>query len=417
MPTKIDRQTKIDQSTIALRKLILRDSLAILSLTLATVVLFVITFVLFRSFSAHRVDLAQRWSDRGRKALSAGNADEAIVDLRTALTYAPGTRDYELLLAQALGEAGCKGCAEESYQYFLSLWDAEPGNGSINLQLARLAAKRNDRRQAVNFYRASIYGTWEGDGVARRAEVRLELARYLLEGGDAASARMELLITGGNAPDDYDRDMAIADLLRQAQDPGDAWTYYQRAIAARPGDAAALSAAGRFAYEAGDYERALLLLDHAQDARVARQVPAAAYTGDLALRSNAARILDLLPLPNQPANERMAHIRVAQDIARKRLETCSAQFPPPATSPPELQALNNSWSSPGGRSNNTAVSRDPSLQDSAMQLVYDTEIQTAKLCGAPTGDDALLLRLATTPHGISLPDAESSVPAAVPATQ
>src|SRR5579863_8745700 len=103
--------TEIDQRSIAMRRLILRDSLAILSLGLGTVVLFAITLFLFRSFSTHRADLAQRWAARGSQALDAGKADEAIVDLRAALTYAPGTRAYELLLAQALGEAGCKGCA------------------------------------------------------------------------------------------------------------------------------------------------------------------------------------------------------------------------------------------------------------------------------------------------------------------
>jgi predicted Zn-dependent protease len=152
--------TEIDESTTAKRRLILRDALAILSLTLVTVALFAVTLLLFRSFTAHRVELAQRWSTRGRQALQAGRPAEAIVALRTALSYAPGTRAYELLLAEALGEAGR---TEESYQYFMGLWESEPGNGRINLELARLAAKRNERQAAVNFYRAAIYGTWEGD--------------------------------------------------------------------------------------------------------------------------------------------------------------------------------------------------------------------------------------------------------------
>jgi hypothetical protein len=37
-----------------------------------------------------------------------------------------------------------------------------------------------------------------------------------------------------------------------------------------------------------------------------------------------------------------------------------------------------------------------------MQLVYDTEVETDKLCTAPTGDDALLLVLATSPHANAL---------------
>jgi len=240
---------ELEADPIARRRLILRDSLAILSLTLITAALFAVTLFLFRSFSAHRADLAQRWAERGREALGAGKPDEAVTALRTALTYAQegtsSTRESELLLAEALGETGRLAESEESYQYFLSLWEAEPGNGAINLQLARLARKRNDKQSAVNFYRAAIYGTWEGDGAVRRGAVRLELAEYLIAQGDAAAARMELLIAGGNAPDDYGRDMQIGELLEQAQDANDALMYYQRAEKARRHDPAAKAAIER----------------------------------------------------------------------------------------------------------------------------------------------------------------------------
>jgi predicted Zn-dependent protease len=221
--------TEIDGTSIATRRLILRDTLALLSLTLITLVLFAITLFLFRSFTAHRAALAKSSADLGARELAANNPDAAILDLRAALDYAPSDRAYELLLAQALGEAGH---TEESYTYFLGLSDAEPGNGFINLELARLAARRNDPVAAVNFYSAAINGTWQGDGVARRAEVRLELARYLIQTHHPAEARMDLLIVGGNAPETPALDLTLADLLRQAGDPTDAATYYQKAVAA-----------------------------------------------------------------------------------------------------------------------------------------------------------------------------------------
>jgi tetratricopeptide (TPR) repeat protein len=223
--------TEINGTSIETRRLILRDSLAILSLTLITLVLFAITLFLFRSFTAHRASLAQSSAVLGARELAANHSADAVLDLRNALAYAPGTRAYELLLAQALGEAGH---TEESYTYFLGLSDAEPGNGFINLELARLAARRNDPVAAVNFYSASINGTWPGDGVARRADVRMELARYLIENHRPAEARMDLLIVAGNAPDDYDRDRTLADLFEQADDPDDAATYYQKAAADHP---------------------------------------------------------------------------------------------------------------------------------------------------------------------------------------
>jgi Tfp pilus assembly protein PilF len=231
--------TEIDGSSIAARRLILRDSLAILSLTLVTVSLFAVTLFLFRSFSAHRATIAQIWFQQGRRDLLANKPADAVAALRNALSYGPDTREYELLLAQALGRAGQ---TEESYNYFMGLWEAEPGDGEINLQLARLAAQRNDRQAAVNFYRASVYGTWEGDGVARRASVRLELARFLIAMQDTAAARIELLIVGGNSPESYPLDMTLGSLLQQSDDSADAWTYYRKAAVLRPNDAAALQA-------------------------------------------------------------------------------------------------------------------------------------------------------------------------------
>jgi predicted Zn-dependent protease len=391
--------TQIDAASIATRRLILRDSLSILSLLLGTVVLFAVTLFLFRSFSMHRADLAHQWSERGQAAMQAGKPEDAIVALRTALTYAPGTPEYEQLLAQALGEAGH---IDESTQYFMGLWEAEPGNGFINLELARLAAKRNDHAAAVNFYRASIYGTWEGDGVPRRAEVRLELARYLIAQHQLPAARLELLIAGGNAPGDYDRDMAIAGLLEQAQDANDAWTYYQRAAADRPDDLAALEAGGRLAYQVGDYEEAHRLLTRVHFESEANH--AVENPEDVAMMNDAARILELMPLPKLSARERTGRTLAARAIAKQRFDDCSAQYPPTMKAPPSLDALSARWAGPDGTESAAALLRDPDLQDAAMRLVYDTEILTDKICNSATGDDALLLRLATHPNA-SLPAA------------
>lgn len=138
MPSSRELENEDPAATsVARRRLILRDSLTFLSLTLFTLALFTVTLFLFRSFAAHRIDLGQRWSDRGRTALAKGQSEQAIAALRTALSYSPGERSYELLLAQALAAAGH---TEEAYNYFSGLWDSAPGDGFINLQLARLAA-------------------------------------------------------------------------------------------------------------------------------------------------------------------------------------------------------------------------------------------------------------------------------------
>ncbi|HXE08710.1 MAG TPA: tetratricopeptide repeat protein [Acidobacteriaceae bacterium] len=222
----------VEEGPVESRRLILRDSLNVLGLLLTITALFAVTFFLFRSFSAHRADLAQRWSARGRMALQAGKPDEAITALRTALVYAPGTRDDELLLAEALEQTNRPEEAEESYQYLTGLWTADPGYGPINLQLARLERKRDQPQDAINSYRAAIYGTWQGGGLEERAAVRLELAQYLIAQHDLEAAHLELLIAGGDAPETYERDMEIGSLLEQAIAAGDAETYYRRALQA-----------------------------------------------------------------------------------------------------------------------------------------------------------------------------------------
>jgi tetratricopeptide (TPR) repeat protein len=375
---------------IANRRMILRDSAAFAVLLCATVVLFAITLFLFRSFTARRAELAEYWSSIGSDDLQSQNPEAAIAALRTALVYAPGARPYELLLAQALGESNCAGCRDESYNYYMSLWESSPGDGSINLALARIARQRNDRQNAINFYRASIYGTWEGNGVDRRAAVRLELAGYLIETQNFSSARLELLTAGTNAPDNFDRNMTIASMLEKAGDRTDAFAYYQKAIADRPTDPTALDAAGRLAYESGDFAAAHRLL--ALEDRGESSLDPQAET----LMEDARRIVDLTPSATLPPHERIERILTDRSIARKRFDSCAAHFA--GARPEEIDSLDQRWSGADGTANAEALLHDPSLQASAMQLAFDTEVDTAQICTAAAGDDALLLRLATSPH-------------------
>ncbi len=381
--------TSATDGTLATRRLILRDSLAILTLAAATVLLFAVTLLLFNSFSAHRQELARRWSERGREAMQDGKPDEAIVSLRTALSYAPGERAYELLLAQALGEAGH---TEESYNYFMGLWETEPGDGFTNLELARLAAKKNDPRTAVNYYRASLYGTWEGDGVVKRSAVRLELARYLIAIHNLPAARLELLVAGGNTPDDPDRDMTLGGLLLQVGDPENASSFYRKALAFRPGDVAALEAAGRVAYQSGDFTTAHQLLGRALKTQHAG--PRSELTQDQpdaisAMDANAARVLELTPSQDLPLRERVARILTIRAIAEKRFEACTAEVNPAPGSP--LAQLGARWELPVTRN---GLMQEPDRQDAVLQLAYETERETAKVCAPATGDDAAVALMA-----------------------
>jgi tetratricopeptide (TPR) repeat protein len=381
----------------AKRRLILRDALTFLSLALITAVLFAVTSFLFHSFAAHRAELAQRWAARGQAAIASGRPDQAIVALHTALSYAPGDRYYELLLAQALGDAGH---TEESYNYFLGLWETQPGDGFINLRLARLAAKKNDVQAAINYYRASIYGTWEGDGAVRRRDVRLELSRYLIAHHDLSSARTELLVAGGNAPDDVDLAFTLAQLLEQANGPYDALNYYQKVLAREPNEQQALEAAGRLEYGFGNFEEAHRLLDRAVHEQAAPAPNPALSPSVQAMLDTSEQVLSLAPSKKLPAKERVTRILRARELARKRFDSCNVQASAASKPPSPLQELGARWMSKEATINRDALLKDVNAQDAVMKLVYDTETQTSQACGAPAGDDALFLMLAKSPKAV-----------------
>ena len=44
------------------------------------------------------------------------------------------------------------------------------------------------------------------------------------------------------------------------------------------------------------------------------------------------------------------------------------------------------------------LENDPDLAQTQIQLIYDTELVTQQVCGAPAGDDALLLKIAQAPN-------------------
>ncbi len=76
-------------------------------------------------------------------------------------------------------------------------------------------------------------------------------------------------------------------------------------------------------------------------------------------------------------------------------QTCSEAAAPPPVDP--LQALNR-WQQLPVRLTLANLEKDPELAQAQIQLIYDTELITQQVCGAPAGDDALLLRIAQAPN-------------------
>ena len=375
------------------RRLILRDGVSLLTLFLITAVLFALTWFLHQSFTSHEALLGQRWKDRGVAALRAGNPGAAIESLRSALAYVP-SRDTEIDLATALAEAGR---TQEAFAYFNTLRETAPGEGMINLQLARLAARQGNTALAILQYQSALDGTWESNGFERHRQVRLEMAGYLISQHQFDKARAQLLIAASNAPsDDVASRIQIAQMLEQAQDLPDAFDLYRSVAGLRPQPVAALEGAGRVAFDLGLYRIAAGYLGRELASRDAASLPTAAIAADRKMLDTATRVLLLDPAGDLPARARAQRILSDRNIARARLTACASS----QTASPQLAPLVARWSQIPEQITLLQLEQNPDLSQTLLQLIYDTEKTTAQVCGAPTGDDAILLRIAQNPAAV-----------------
>ncbi len=372
----------------------MRDGAAFLILTAFTGVLFAVTLFLFRSFSAHRADLAEEAGDAGKAALSEHRPHDAIASLREALSYAPNQRDYQLLLAQALGEDGR---IEEANNYFLNLRESQPGDGFINLQLARLARERKQKQQAVDFYRAAIFGDWKGEGDVHRRAVRLELADYLIDQKDMQEAQSELAIAASNARSNPDAtlDVTFGDAFLRAGDNANALRLYQKAMTDSPRNPVAYEKAGHIAYRQGDFAHAADWLEQALRESGGNPGSAADPEGDTAtLQKNSERLLALAPGSATTRVERVDRELHNRALAKQRLDACVKQSSNQKAVPSAaLQSLNARWAA-AVKTTRIALLSDRTTEADLNTLIGDTEILTAQICGSPKGDDGLLLLLA-----------------------
>ncbi|HEY4049175.1 MAG TPA: tetratricopeptide repeat protein [Acidobacteriaceae bacterium] len=434
------------------RRLILSDTLSLTTLFAITLALAFVTNRFYQSYASHQAELANRWRVRGEAALKAGHAQAAIVALRSALAYAPGERKIEIELAEALASAGR---IPEATSYFNTLSESEPGSGIINLQLARLAARQNDVRQALEHYHRAIYGDWEGDGYVRRRQVRMEMINFLIAKHLDDEARTELLVAAGNAPEqDLQFHIEVAQAMEQAHDFVDALRTYRKILQHNPSSLAAAVGAGRTAFQLGRYAEARQYLERAvNNPSMAGQPVEVSRTARDLLR-DVTRLLLLYPSPELRAKARSARILEDRQIALARLQSCLARqgttpensqkvvaaapaagkresgsvsipralqgslqslestfqhhpqkaeadnAPKPAQGAAGLADVLARWNEQPEKITLSRLESDPDLAQSIIQLIYDTERVTAQVCGPPGGDDALLLKIAQAPNAV-----------------
>jgi tetratricopeptide (TPR) repeat protein len=290
--------------------------------------------------------------------------EDAVAYLHRAVSLNRDDRSYALTLATALASAGQLSAAERA---LLAIRQSGPEDPAVNIELARLAARRNDFDTAVRFYRNALYAPWTSAEGPRA--VRAELIQFLLSRGETARALPEILAATTDLPDTIHDRLQVAGWFAAAGDERHALDQYRRALRLEADNRAALDGAGLAAFALGDYTRAVRYL------RSTRSLQAAHA------REVAELVLARDPLvAGIGTNERRRRSQSALHHVRSRLETCSA-----AGVPAELSQQLERFEA--------AVRRRPDLETitELLKLVARIERETMDRCpGAGTLDEALV---------------------------
>ena len=356
------------------------------SLTLLAVVFFLAVGGLSRVHQAQRPGDWGALFNRGIADLNAQRYDAAATDLRAALLYAPDEYSYQLKMAEALIGQGHSG---QALAYLTNLWDREPENGFVNLELARIAAQREQTDDAIRYYRNAVYAVWPSDQEGMRLDARLELIDLFLRIRDRAQAQGELIALEASAGRDPVRQERIGELFLRAEDYEHARQAFDTVLKLDRHNAVAMAGAGYAAFELGQYSSAQNYL----------QAALAANANDTASADRlkiTQMVLHMNPFRRQiSVSERDRIVVEAFQTAGERLRTCKL----PAAAGGAQPSLNDEWAQLEPQITGSGLRRNPDLVETAMDVVFRIERETSTTCGSPTGIDLALLLISKMHEG------------------
>ncbi len=374
-----------------------RTPLVLAALTLIAMVGFAAVSRLVTRLKANQKQIAWHAFEAGLAEAEVGRSERALDDFRTALAYDRDNPTYQLNLARALRDTGR---LDESEAYLLHLWSAAPQDSTINLALARLAARRQSIDDAIRYYHNAIYGAWASDPDNNRRQSRFELIEFLLKESARAQAEAELIALAQVLPPDPAQHLTVAGLFLRAQDYENALAQYRIVLKLDRANAGALAGAGDAAFNLGRYRTAEKYLQPAvaaqpQNAQARRQL----QTATLVLQTDPF-------LRHISDAERNRRIAVAFAHVGERLKSCaqeknidltanaaagSGEVGPGNASGNGLSSLWAHWQTarPQLRRLNSLSNTD--LPDTIMDLILQIEQETAQQCGEPSGLDLALL--------------------------
>lgn len=354
-----------------------REPLLLAGLIVVIAALFSATTFAAHAYHHKQEALGASWYARGENALHAGQPAEAVEDFRNALAYSRDNDRYRLRLAQALM---ADHRPQEARSHLLSLWEKEPGDGTLNLELARLAVMWGDTRQAVRYYHAAIYGVWPDEPLQHRLQIRFELSEYLLQRKtlqDVKDAQAELIALAAELPPQDAADQTrLGNLFTEAGLYARALAAFRDALTNQPNLIGALEGAGEAAFRMGEYQTARHYL-----------LPVVAQKPNdheaLGFLNLSELVVKLNPFARGlAARERARRATHDLQLAVARAQKC--------TSPtPQLSSLLQQAALRKIRA--SVLARDPDALEKTVELAFDLEDATSQCAPASLEDEALAL--------------------------
>jgi tetratricopeptide (TPR) repeat protein len=366
-----------------------REAVTLLLLTGLAIVLFVGVTALSQFYHAQQDALAERWSSRGAGELAAGRFNEAVNDYRAALRYGEGNNASQLGLAQGL--IGLKH-TNEAAAYLGSLWNAEPENGVVNRELARIAAGRGDTRGALRYYHNAIYALWTGDPEQERRNTRWELVKYLLGIKAYAQAQSELIALAAEVGDDPAQQVDLGQHFLKVRDDQHALVAFRQALKSDPHNEAALAGAGNAAFGMNDFPLAQRYLRSAL-----AESPSDRDSANL--MEVADQVIRLDPFRRQISDaERERAVVGVFETAGDRLKSCPAAAESTAVVG-STDTLNDQWAKlkPQVMGRGQRPGQDVVIE--ALNLAFAIERRAAGKCGPGAPADAALLLISNLHEG------------------
>ena len=375
---------------IARYRVYLRQRPVVLAVfTVLAIVLFLAVTGISRAHQAQRHAIGERWFNRGIADLRAKRYDAAVTDFRAALLYSPDEYSYQLELAEALMGGGRRGPA---LAYLTNLWEREPENGIVNLELARIAAQRGETDLAIRYYHNAVYAVWPTDQEGARRGARLELIELLLGINAKAQAQGELIALAESVGPDAVLQERIGELFLRAADYEHALAAFNIVLKSERHNLPALAGAGDAAFELGQY---LLAQRYLQAAVTANRND---FTSAQRLKTTQL-VLEMDPFqPQIPVAERHRTVVRAFQAAGKRLKICklAAAASGAKTGEPSLA---DQWERLKPQITEAGLRRNPDLVETAMDLTFRIEREASSTCGMPTGADLALLLISRMHEG------------------